>query len=82
MREVMQDLQRWQSEGQEVALATLIRVSGSAPRPLGSKLAIYTMPRRKSRKELQLAEEILLASTQDMVLAHVGSSDALQHLDA
>jgi xanthine/CO dehydrogenase XdhC/CoxF family maturation factor len=40
MRDVMEDLQRWRSEGQEVALATLIKVSGSAPRPLGSKLAI------------------------------------------
>jgi xanthine/CO dehydrogenase XdhC/CoxF family maturation factor len=40
MRDVMEDMQRWRSEGQEVALATLIKVSGSAPRPLGSKLAI------------------------------------------
>ena len=40
MREVMDDLNRWRSEGQDVALATLIKVKGSAPRPLGSKLAI------------------------------------------
>ncbi len=40
MRDVMEDLQRWRSEGQDVALATLIKASGSAPRPLGSKLAI------------------------------------------
>ncbi len=40
MREVMEDLQRWRAEGQDVALATLIKASGSAPRPLGSKLAI------------------------------------------
>ena len=40
MRDVMEDLQRWRSDGQDVALATLIKASGSAPRPLGSKLAI------------------------------------------
>ena len=40
MRDVMEDLLRWRSEGQGVALATLIKASGSAPRPLGSKLAI------------------------------------------
>ncbi len=40
MRDVIEDLQRWRSEGQDVALATLIKASGSAPRPLGSKLVI------------------------------------------
>ena len=40
MRDVMEALQRWRAEGQDVALATLIKASGSAPRPLGSKLAI------------------------------------------
>lgn len=40
MREVLSDIQRWRAEGQQVALATLIKVSGSAPRPLGSKLAV------------------------------------------
>ncbi len=40
MRDVIEDLQRWRAEGQDVALATLIKASGSAPRPLGSKLVI------------------------------------------
>jgi hypothetical protein len=49
-------------------------------RTLGSKLAVYTHPRRKARKELAAAAEALLASPDDLVLAHVGSTDALQHL--
>ena len=40
MREVLEDIRRWRSEGREVALATLIAASGSSPRPLGAKLAI------------------------------------------
>ena len=40
MRDVIEDLERWRAEGQEVALATLVKASGSAPRPLGSRLAI------------------------------------------
>ena len=40
MRELLAEIERWQSEGQQVALATLIKVWGSSPRPLGSKLAV------------------------------------------
>jgi len=40
MRDVVDDIDRWQADGQSVALATLIKAEGSSPRPLGSKLAI------------------------------------------
>ena len=40
MREVLADVERWRSEGRRVALATVVEVWGSAPRPLGSKMAI------------------------------------------
>jgi len=40
MKEVLEDIKRWQVEGKKVALATVVKVYGSAPRPLGSKMAI------------------------------------------
>lgn len=40
MRTVMKDIERWQSEGKAVAVATVVKVYGSAPRPLGAKMAI------------------------------------------
>lgn len=40
MKDVLLDIDRWTAAGQEVVLATLIKASGSAPRPLGSKLVI------------------------------------------
>jgi hypothetical protein len=49
-------------------------------RTLGSKLAIYTHPRKKAKRELAEAEKALFESSEDLVLAHVGSTDALQHL--
>jgi hypothetical protein len=52
----------------------------SIGRSLGSKLTNYTRPRKKAWKELAEAEAALLASPDDTVLAHVGSTDALQHL--
>ncbi|RLT36389.1 MAG: XdhC family protein [Chloroflexi bacterium] len=40
MRELLPDIQRWNNEGKAVALATVVKVYGSAPRPLGAKMAV------------------------------------------
>ena len=41
MKEIAPDLERWRARGDElVALATVVATRGSAPRPIGSKLAI------------------------------------------
>ncbi len=40
MREVLADIRRWRARGDKVALATVVSTRRSAPRPVGSKLAI------------------------------------------
>lgn len=40
MSDVLDEIARWQGEGKAVALATVVKVYGSAPRPLGAKMAI------------------------------------------
>jgi xanthine dehydrogenase accessory factor len=40
MKEILSELQRWDGEGEEIALATLVRVRGSAPRRPGARLAL------------------------------------------
>ncbi|HZW02978.1 MAG TPA: XdhC family protein [Anaerolineaceae bacterium] len=40
MREVLSEIEQWQNQGKQVALATVVKVYGSAPRPLGAKMAI------------------------------------------
>ena len=40
MRDVLADIRRWQERGERVALATVVATRRSAPRPVGSKLAV------------------------------------------
>lgn len=40
MREITAKILEWQQEGQAVALATVVKTWGSAPRPVGAKMAI------------------------------------------
>src|SRR6187551_3390485 len=40
MREILADAERWQARGERFALATVVATRKSAPRPVGSKLAV------------------------------------------
>lgn len=40
MREVLPDIEAWRAAGDRVAVATVVKVEGSAPRPVGSTMAI------------------------------------------
>jgi xanthine/CO dehydrogenase XdhC/CoxF family maturation factor len=40
MQEILPDVDRWQGRGEKVAMATVVRAYGSAPRKEGAKMAV------------------------------------------
>ena len=40
MKEILEDIERWRSRGEKIAIATVVATRRSAPRPVGAKLAI------------------------------------------
>ncbi len=40
MAEWLSEIDQWRAEGKQVALATVVNVIGSAPRPVGARMAI------------------------------------------
>jgi xanthine dehydrogenase accessory factor len=40
MKEILPEIERWQEDGEQVVVATVIATRRSAPRPVGSSLAV------------------------------------------
>jgi xanthine/CO dehydrogenase XdhC/CoxF family maturation factor len=40
MNEVLREIDAWQEAGNQVAIATVVKVEGSAPRPVGATMAV------------------------------------------
>ena len=40
MKELLPEIDRWREQGERVAIATVVATRRSAPRPVGSKLAV------------------------------------------
>jgi xanthine/CO dehydrogenase XdhC/CoxF family maturation factor len=40
MKDLIPEIDAWRAEGQRVALATVVKVEGSAPRPVGASMAV------------------------------------------
>ena len=82
MRDVVEDVDAWVARGDEVALATVINVKRSAPRPPGAKMAINSRGEVSGAVSggcvegavVEIAEQVLAGG--EPQLAHFGIADS------
>ena len=75
MRDVLEYIQEWTAEGEEVALATVVGAAGSTPRPIGAKLVVTRTGRMQGSVSggcvegavVQTAMEVLDSGTPQLV---------------
>jgi xanthine dehydrogenase accessory factor len=82
MRDVLEDVEAWIARGDRVALATVVDVRRSAPRPPGSKMAVSASGEVSGAVSggcvegavVEVAEEVLAGS--EPRLLHFGIADS------
>ena len=81
MRDILSDVERWQAEGKQVALATVVQTWGSAPRRVGSKMAISSAGQFSGSVSGGCVENAVLEAAHDVIksgqarLLHFGVAD-------
>lgn len=82
MKDVVEDIQTWLDQGDSVAIATVVGVKRSAPRPPGSKMAVNSRGEVSGAVSggcvegavVEVAESVLAGS--DPQLLHFGIADS------
>jgi xanthine/CO dehydrogenase XdhC/CoxF family maturation factor len=83
MREILDDVKSWRSDDEEIALATVVKASGSAPRQVGAKLAVTRSGRMSGSvsggcvEGAVFEEAMKVLDTGKPALVHYGISDEL-----
>lgn len=81
MQEILPDVDRWQQCGERVALATVVRAYGSAPRREGAKMAVSETGEMSGSVSGGCVEADVVLHAQDVLemneprLVHYGISD-------
>ena len=83
MLDVLPDIDRWQANGERVALATVVRAYGSAPRKEGAKMAVSEYGEMAGSVSGGCVEADVILHAQEVLesntprLVHYGISDEL-----
>ena len=81
MREILADVNRWTAEGERVAVATVVQTWGSAPRGVGSKMAMTAHGRLSGSVSGGCVESAVYTAGEDVLktgapqLLHFGVAD-------
>ena len=80
---VLVEISEWQAEGETVAIATVVRASGSSPRPVGAKLAVTQSGRMAGSVSGGCVEGAVFETAMEVLksgkpqLVHYGISDEM-----
>ncbi len=74
VQSVLPSLQQWRAQGLKTALVTLIATDGSAPRPLGSQMAIAENGKAVGNITGGCAEAAIIAEAQTRIAKHSNGS--------
>jgi xanthine/CO dehydrogenase XdhC/CoxF family maturation factor len=83
MRDIMPELTEWQQAGETVAIATVVKASGSSPRPVGAKLAVTKSGRMAGSVSGGCVEGAVFETAMEVLksgkpqLVHYGISDEM-----
>lgn len=83
MRDILSEIEQWRAQGEDVALATVVRASGSSPRPVGAKLAVTRSGRMAGSVSGGCVEGAVFETAMDVLdtgtprLVHYGISDEM-----
>lgn len=67
MSEWLAEIDAWRAEGKEVAVATVISVEGSAPRPIGARLAVTAAGQMAGSVSGGCVENAVVIEAQDVL---------------
>lgn len=83
MRDILPEISDWRAEGESIAIATVVRASGSSPRPVGAKLAVTKSGRMAGSVSGGCVEGAVFETAMDVLksgkpqLVHYGISDEM-----
>ena len=74
MRTILEDLDRWSAESEEIAMATVVGVRGSTPKPAGARLGL-TRSGRMTGTNAARPCEVATAGAAELALVMDGLED-------
>lgn len=67
MAEFLPEIDVWRGDGKRVAVATVVNVEGSAPRPIGARLAVSELGEMAGSVSGGCVENAVVAEAQDVL---------------
>jgi xanthine dehydrogenase accessory factor len=83
MRDVLEYIDEWTSEGEQVAVATVVSAAGSTPRPVGAKLVVTKSGKMQGSVSGGCVEGAVFETAMEVIesgvpqLVHYGISDEM-----